>query len=774
MAQQIKGKQIAKQTITINSDEGNVIVSGVLDTNGHQVIQTSLPTASTHLANKAYVDAMAQGVSPHAPVRVVSTTNLTLSGVTTVDEILLAEGNSILVAGQTDKKENGLWTVHTPGGWSRREDANGDPENEVQLGDFTFVLSGTTNANSGWVLGKTDSPDMPIIPGVETQEWFIMAAPGSYQTDEEGLHLAGNVFSLDLDGTTLTKGEGGLKLSDTLSTVISNNTVNISTEITNRTTDDQSLSTAVSTEISDRTVADASLTTSLSTEISQRTSADISLTTAVGGGVSSLSTVVSTADASLSTSISGEVSSRTSGDLSLSTQISQMSGATLDLSTIMVEGQVLGILGGNLTGVSYTSIVTSLSTVVSTADASLTTSLSTEILQRTSADTSLTTGVSSLSTAVRTADTSLTTSLSTEISQRTSADTSLTTGVSSLSTVVSTADASLTTSLSTEISQRTSADASLTTAIGGGVSSLSTVVSSADASLTTSLSIEISQRTSADESLTTAVGGGVSSLSTVVSLADASLTTSLSTEILQRTSADTSLTTGVSSLSTAVRTADTSLTTSLSTEILQRTSADTSLTTGVSSLSTVVSTADTSLSTAIAALSSGSTAGVTSLSLALSTEILQRTSADTSLTTSVSSLSTVVSTADASLTTSLSTEVSNRTVADASLSAAISDIRNPEMISESFLFANAGSTGQIIVDTAVFDYGAGVVDLDSVIVFMNGLQYPFTVANAVGSIFNTQNTTPSGTAITLYFNADQAGFSAETTDQVVIKYMVTT
>ena len=116
------------------------------------------------------MDAVAQGVSPHAPVRVVSTSNITLSGVSTViDDATLVEGDSVLVAGQTDKRENGLWTVHTPGGWSRRADADGDPDNEVELGDFVFVSSGTTNGSSGWVLGKTDSSDMPIIPGVETQ-----------------------------------------------------------------------------------------------------------------------------------------------------------------------------------------------------------------------------------------------------------------------------------------------------------------------------------------------------------------------------------------------------------------------------------------------------------------------------------------------------------------------------------------------------------------------------------------------------------------------------
>ena len=430
MAQQIKGKQIAAQTVTISGTTGNVSAIGNLDMTQYQVLVANYPTVGTALANKAYVDAIAQGVSPHAPVRVVATGQTSLSGLTTIDGASLSANDSVLLAGQTDKRENGLWLAKTPGGWLRRPDADGDPDNEVELGDFVFVESGLTNANSGWVLGKTDSPDMPIQPGVETQEWYKMAAPGSYTTDGEGIVLEGATFKLALEGATLFKSGSGLKLADGLSTAITGNTYNlsvetsratsadaslttkISTEISDRTSGDASLTTKLSTEISDRTSGDASLTTKVSTEISDRTSADISLSSAVGGGVSTETSLRESADASLTTKLSTEISDRTSGDASLTTK----------LSTTVSER--------------------------ASGDASLTTKLSTEISDRASAD-------SSISTAVAAVDDITSNMIS---GQLVSYNGTTLTGTTNLFP-------SLSSSISTEISDRTSADASLTTAI---------------------------------------------------------------------------------------------------------------------------------------------------------------------------------------------------------------------------------------------------------------------------------------------------------------------
>jgi hypothetical protein len=281
----IKGKQIASQSVTISGSTGNVIISGNVDTNGYPVIVNSAPTADNQLTNKAYVDAVAQGVSPHAPVDVITTGQTTLSGTMTIDGVVLVEGDYVLVNGQTDQTKNGIYVVHSGAtAWTRRIDADGNPTAEVQLGDFVFVSNGLANGSSGWVLGTTDATGTTITPGVDTQLWYKMAAPGSYSADGDGIVLAGNEFQLELDGVTLSKSASGLKLSDTISTAISTNIVNVtslstmlSSEISSTNSDVTSISSQISSEISRST----SLTTALSAEISATNYDVTSLSTAI-------------------------------------------------------------------------------------------------------------------------------------------------------------------------------------------------------------------------------------------------------------------------------------------------------------------------------------------------------------------------------------------------------------------------------------------------------------------------------------------------------------
>ena len=312
MAQLIKGKQIGSQTVTISGSTGNVIISGNVDTNGFPVIVNTAPTSNYQLANKEYVDAVAKGLSPHAPVLVISSSNLGLTGIVSVDGVLLSVDDSVLVNGQTDETENGLWLVKT-GAWVRRPDADGAPDNEVQLGDFVFVESGTTNTASGWVLGETDATGDFIDPGTDTQVWFKMAAPGSYSTDGEGIILDGSEFQLKLDGTTLVKSASGLKLNDTISSAITTNTDNISTV-------SSALSTEISSTNSDVTSLDTAidlLSSSLSVEISSTNDDVNSLSTNISTNTSSIT--------SLDTALSSEISSTNSDVTSLSTAIDNVS-----------------------------------------------------------------------------------------------------------------------------------------------------------------------------------------------------------------------------------------------------------------------------------------------------------------------------------------------------------------------------------------------------------------------------------------------------------------
>src|SRR5258706_12794658 len=63
-----------------------------------------------------------------APVRVATTgSNITLSGLQTLDGVALASGDRVLVKDQTDATTNGLYNVQT-GPWTRTIDGNNNSQ----------------------------------------------------------------------------------------------------------------------------------------------------------------------------------------------------------------------------------------------------------------------------------------------------------------------------------------------------------------------------------------------------------------------------------------------------------------------------------------------------------------------------------------------------------------------------------------------------------------------------------------------------------------------
>src|SRR5258705_13955990 len=97
-----------------------------------------------------------------APVRVATTgSNITLSGLQTIDGVALAAGDRVLVKDQTDATTNGIYNAAT-GPWTRTIDANNNSQwaNGLQV----LVTSGTVNAHTPWQLSALD----PITLGTST------------------------------------------------------------------------------------------------------------------------------------------------------------------------------------------------------------------------------------------------------------------------------------------------------------------------------------------------------------------------------------------------------------------------------------------------------------------------------------------------------------------------------------------------------------------------------------------------------------------------------
>jgi hypothetical protein len=146
------------------------------------------PTNALHAATKQYVDALATGLDFKASVRVVSLSNITLSGTQTIDGVSVVAGDRVLVAGQTTGADNGIYVV-SASGWSRATDA--DTDAEVTAGMYTFVSEGTTYADSSWVLTTND----PITLGT-TALVFVQFSGAGQITAGAGLTKTGNTLDV--------------------------------------------------------------------------------------------------------------------------------------------------------------------------------------------------------------------------------------------------------------------------------------------------------------------------------------------------------------------------------------------------------------------------------------------------------------------------------------------------------------------------------------------------------------------------------------------------
>lgn len=113
------------------------------------------PIEPADAANKQYVDAMVRGPAFKAGVRVASTdpipANTTLNAAyapgVTVDGVVLAEGDRILLANQTDPLTNGVWVVGAAG-LTRPEDF---AVGSLAAGSYVFVNEGTVNGDRAFV-----------------------------------------------------------------------------------------------------------------------------------------------------------------------------------------------------------------------------------------------------------------------------------------------------------------------------------------------------------------------------------------------------------------------------------------------------------------------------------------------------------------------------------------------------------------------------------------------------------------------------------------------
>ena len=135
---------------------GSVAMTGALNMGSQLITNVLTPSAGTDAANKNYVDTAITGVTTlftsKDTVRVASTVNGALATAyangQTVDGILLATGDRLLLKNQTAQAENGIYTVNATGAPTRALDM--DVWGEVP-GSWVTVQQGTANADTTWL-----------------------------------------------------------------------------------------------------------------------------------------------------------------------------------------------------------------------------------------------------------------------------------------------------------------------------------------------------------------------------------------------------------------------------------------------------------------------------------------------------------------------------------------------------------------------------------------------------------------------------------------------
>lgn len=177
------------------------------------------------LATREYVDlqiieALAKLDFKHS-VLVATTANIALSGIQTIDGVVLPADARVLVKDQTQAKDNGIYVVPAGGVWKRAQDA--DASVEVTPGLFVSVEQGASHGDSIWQLVT----DAPIVLGTTALTFEVVAGrtgvvAGTYRSltvDRNGRVIAGT-NPTTLAGSGITDGATKTALAEAIAGVV--------------------------------------------------------------------------------------------------------------------------------------------------------------------------------------------------------------------------------------------------------------------------------------------------------------------------------------------------------------------------------------------------------------------------------------------------------------------------------------------------------------------------------------------------------------------------
>ena len=186
-------------------------LTGALSMSNQKITSVGTPTSASDVATKSYVDNAITGLKVKTQVVAATTAPGTLAtsfeNGDTIDGVVLATGNRILIKDQASAVENGIYTVNASGAPTRSTDA--DDYSEL-FQAYVFVQGGSTNIFTGWL---SATPNVGTI-NVDPVNFNLFSQAGTVTTDNQGVQIVGPQISLVLDGTTLSKSGSGLKVNE--------------------------------------------------------------------------------------------------------------------------------------------------------------------------------------------------------------------------------------------------------------------------------------------------------------------------------------------------------------------------------------------------------------------------------------------------------------------------------------------------------------------------------------------------------------------------------
>lgn len=156
--------------------------------NNQQITNVADPVNSQDVATKAYSDASRAGLTVKAPVRAATSSNITLSGIQTIDGVAVASGDRVLVKNQISAQDNGIYICQASS-WVRSTDA--DNSTKMITGTSVFVDQGAINKDTNWVL----ITDAPITLGTTALTFSLNSRAGEI-IDGSGLVKTGNTLNI--------------------------------------------------------------------------------------------------------------------------------------------------------------------------------------------------------------------------------------------------------------------------------------------------------------------------------------------------------------------------------------------------------------------------------------------------------------------------------------------------------------------------------------------------------------------------------------------------